>query len=197
MRFNDKEQLRCTSCMETGIIIISKSRTFKHTKLLEHWPNVLGTLVIVALMILPPDLVSVMVALRMAMPNSMSLMFPMMLPRAFWGPPDKKKRYLKRLWVHSTAHIYYIYLQKCLTWAGLSVTPGQLRGVSWTRPTTVARRRTITETDTCPLSAPTGSRAFSPRLPWTPVTIHCNDIPPKQTISTHINTNNRHTAEHY
>lgn len=162
--------------------------SFKHTKLLEHWPNVLGMLVIVALMILPPDLLSVMVALRMAMPNSMSLMFPMMLPRAFWGPPDKKRRYLGRLRVlHSTARIYYIYLLKCLTWAGLSVTPGQLRGVSWTRPPTVARRWTVTEADTCPLSAPTGSRAFSPRLPWTPVTIDCNDIPQTQT-STHINT---------
>lgn len=47
-------------------------------------------LVTVALMILPPDLLSVIVAFRMAMPKSISLMFPMMLPRAFWGPPDKK-----------------------------------------------------------------------------------------------------------
>lgn len=37
----------------------------------------------VALMILPPVLLSVMVALRMEIPNSMSLMFPMMLPLAF------------------------------------------------------------------------------------------------------------------
>lgn len=61
---------------------------------MENWPNVLGTLEIVALMILLPKL-SVMVALRMETPNSISLMFPMMLPRAFRGPPDQKKRVFK------------------------------------------------------------------------------------------------------
>lgn len=59
---------------------------------------------IVALMILPPDLLSVMVALRMAMPKSISLMFPMMLPRAVWGPPDRET-IVKASSVNRTTHI--------------------------------------------------------------------------------------------
>lgn len=62
-------------------------------------------------MILPPDMLSVMVALRMAMPNSISLMFPMTLPRAFWGPPDKNIRDIRLLRVlRSTAHPQYIFI---------------------------------------------------------------------------------------
>lgn len=61
-----------------------------HMKLLKkNLPNVLGTFEMSAFMSLLPDSVSVMVALRRAMPNSMSLMFPIMVPRALCGPPDK------------------------------------------------------------------------------------------------------------
>lgn len=42
-------------------------------------------------MILSPVWLVVMVALRMPTPNSMSLMFPMMFPLAFCGPPVNKK----------------------------------------------------------------------------------------------------------
>lgn len=70
-------------------------------------------------MILPPVLLSVMVALRMEIPNSISLMFPMMLPLAFLGPPDKERRYLKVLL--STAHVHnpkmsHLDRPECYTW---------------------------------------------------------------------------------
>lgn len=77
----------------------------------------------VALMILPPDLLSVMEALRKAMPNSMSLMFPIMLPRALWGPPDKERWYCyiqimhkyTKPYIHS---VFMAYLDRpeCYTW---------------------------------------------------------------------------------
>lgn len=59
-------------------------------------------------MVLSPDLLSVMVALRMAMPNSISLMFPMMLPRAFCGPPGKNKNILSFDYC-TLLHTYAIY----------------------------------------------------------------------------------------
>lgn len=57
----------------------------------ENWPKVLGTLLMVAVITLPPALLSVTLALRIAMPNSMSLMFPMMLPLADCGPPGRHR----------------------------------------------------------------------------------------------------------
>ena len=84
---------------------------------------------------------------------------------------------------HTHRHTH-THTPKCLTWAGLGVTPRQLGGVSWTWPTTVARGWTVTETDTGPLSSPAGCRALSPRLPWTPVTINCKHLAQKRRINT-------------
>lgn len=57
------------------------------------------------------------------------------------------------------------------TWAGLRVTPGQLRRIPRTGSTAVTGGWIITETDARPLAASAGSRAFSPQLPGAPAAI--------------------------
>lgn len=87
----------------------------------------------------------------------------MMLPRADCGPPGEREN--THLRIQRVAQKLNAAWDKIPTWTGLSVTAGQLRGVSWASPTPVAGRRIITETDASPLAATAGSGALPPRLP--------------------------------
>lgn len=65
-------------------------------------PRLRGTLVIVACIILVSELgLSVIVALRKAIPNSISLIFPITLPLARWGPPGHACMLHLETWVAS------------------------------------------------------------------------------------------------
>lgn len=59
----------------------------------RHLPRLRGTLEILACIILVSEAgLSVTVALRKAIPNSTSLIFPMTLPLARWGPPIEARK---------------------------------------------------------------------------------------------------------
>lgn len=69
-------------------------------------PRLRGTLVILACIILVSEFgLSVTVALRKAIPNSTSLMLPITLPLARWGPPIAgRKNILGKETISSTLH---------------------------------------------------------------------------------------------
>lgn len=67
---------------------IFKKRLIDYFYKQRNLPRLRGTLVILACIILVSEKgLSVTVALRKAIPNSTSLIFPITLPLARWGPP--------------------------------------------------------------------------------------------------------------